>query len=69
MERSGSERVLMGSRMFDAARTIVIDSLPATSSEIEFKRLFCERMYGSEVDLTGFVEHLRSIQSNNNETD
>ncbi len=58
---SGPERVLMGSRMFDAARAIVLASLPPDLSEIEIKRRLCERMYGQEVDLIGFVAHLNAI--------
>jgi hypothetical protein len=61
MARSGAERVVMGSRMFDAARAIVLASFPAGLSEIEIKARLCERMYGGEVDLAGFVAHLRAI--------
>lgn len=62
MARSGAERVLMGSRMFDAARAIALASFPPGLSEIESKALLCERMYGEEVDLAGFVAHLRTIR-------
>jgi hypothetical protein len=62
MARSGVERVLMGSRMFDAARAIAIASFPPGLSEIEIKARLCERMYGEEVDLAGFVAHLRAIR-------
>ncbi len=60
MSHSGAERVLMGSRMFDAARDMVIASFPPGLSEIEIKARLCERMYGKEVDVTGFVAHLRA---------
>jgi hypothetical protein len=62
MARSGVERVLMGSRMFDAARAIVMASFPPGLSEIEIKARLCEQMYGAEVDLGGFVAHLRAIR-------
>ena len=60
MERSGSERVLMGSRMLDMARAMVLASFPPGLSEIEVKRRLCERFYGDEVDVDKFVEYLRS---------
>jgi hypothetical protein len=62
LARSGAERVLMGSGMFDAARAIVLASFPSGLSEIELKRRLCERFYGREVDVESFVEHLRSRQ-------
>jgi hypothetical protein len=62
LARSGAERVLMGSRMFDAARAMVLASFPSGLSEIEIKRRLCERFYGKEVDVDAFVEHLESIQ-------
>jgi len=46
MARSGSERVLMGSRCFDAARAMVIASLPRNLSKLEFKRRLFQRIYG-----------------------
>jgi len=59
LARSGAERVLMGSRMFDAARTIVLASFPPGLPEIEIKRRLCERFYGDDVDVEAFVEFLR----------
>ena len=60
LARSGVERVLMGSRMFDAARAMVLASFPPGLSEIEIKGRLCERLYGNEVDVEAFVEYLRS---------
>jgi hypothetical protein len=60
LARSGPERVLMGSQMFDAARAIVLASFPAGLSDIEVKRRLCQRLYGEEVRVDAFVEHLRS---------
>ena len=62
LARSGAERVLMGSRMFDAARAMVLASFPCGLSEIEIKRRLCERLYGNEVEIDAFVVHLRSSQ-------
>jgi hypothetical protein len=59
MARSGAERVMMGSRMFDAARALVLASFPPGLSDIEVKRRLCERFYGDEVDVEAFVESLR----------
>jgi hypothetical protein len=56
---SGSERVIVGSRMFDSARAIVLASLPADISELETKRLLCERLYANEVDVAACVESLK----------
>ena len=56
---SGAERVIMGSRMFDSARAIMLASLPSGISELETKRLLCERLYGNEVDVVAFVKSLR----------
>jgi hypothetical protein len=46
MARSGEERFLMGVRMFDAARDIVLASLPAGLSPEELKRRLFQRLYG-----------------------
>ena len=58
LERSGTERVQMGSRMFDAARAMVLASLPSNLPEIERNVRLCERLYGSEVDIDAFRVHL-----------
>ena len=44
LSRPGAERVKMGSRMFDVARTIALASFPSDLSEIETKRRLCERL-------------------------
>ena len=58
LSRSGAERVEMGSRMFDVARAIALASFPPGLSEIETKRRLCERLYGNEVNVEAFIEHL-----------
>lgn len=63
LERSGLERVLIGSRMFDVAKAMVLASFPEGLSEIEIKARLCERLYGDEVDISAFVQHLRSLES------
>lgn len=64
MERSGVERIRMASGMFDAAKAMVLASFPAGLTEIEVKRRLCERFYGDEVDVQGFIEHLTHIYKN-----
>ena len=46
MALSGAERFRMGVEMFEAARRMVLASLPAGLSETEHKRLLFERLYG-----------------------
>jgi hypothetical protein len=46
MKLSGAERFVMGARMFESARAIVLASLPANISEPERKRMLYERFYG-----------------------
>jgi len=62
LERSGAERILMGSRMFDVAKALVLASFPEGLTEIEIKARLCERLYGDEVDVSAFLQHLRSLQ-------
>lgn len=58
LSRTGAERVVMGSRMFDVARTIALASFPSDLSEIETKRRLCDRLYGNEVNVDAYIEHL-----------
>ena len=46
MARSGAERFIMGTRMFDAARAVVLASLPTELSQDELKRQLFHRLYG-----------------------
>jgi len=46
MARSGAERFRMGVEMFEAARRMVLASLPAGLTEDERKRRLFERIYG-----------------------
>jgi hypothetical protein len=62
LARSGAERVVMGSRMFDLARAMTFASFPPGLSEIEIKRRLCERLYGSEVDVEAFIKRLTQTQ-------
>lgn len=50
MARSGGERVVMGALMFDAARAMVIASLPRNLSKDEFKQRLFERIYGAPME-------------------
>ena len=49
MALSGAERFRMGVQMFDAARRMVLASLPAGLTETERKRLLFERLYGTQL--------------------
>ena len=61
LERSGAERVLMGSQMFDVAKAMVLASFPDGLDEIEIKARLCERLYGDEIDVNAFRQHLQSL--------
>jgi hypothetical protein len=58
LARSCADRLVMGCSMFDAARAMVLASFPEGLSEIESKGRLCRRLYGDEVDVEGFIEHL-----------
>ena len=62
LERSGAERMMMGSEMFDTAKTMILASLPPGLTPLEIKEKLCERLYGDEIDVEGFIRHLRSIE-------
>lgn len=66
LARSSDERMQMGSQMFEVAREMILASFPPGLSEIETKRRLCERLYGDEVDVEGFVANLeaRARQAN-----
>ena len=64
MERSGAERVLMGSRMFDVAKAMILASFPPDLTPLDIKERLCERLYGDEIDVEGFRAHLRSLPQN-----
>ena len=46
MKFSGAERFIIGARMFESARAVVLASLPKDISEAERKRILYERFYG-----------------------
>jgi hypothetical protein len=46
MSRSGEERFVMGALMFDAARELIIASLPANLPASELKQTLFKRIYG-----------------------
>lgn len=50
MARTGAERLIMGSAMFDLARKIILASLPRDLSEEELKRRLFERIYGQPLE-------------------
>ena len=58
LTRTPAERLVMSSQMFEAARAIVLASLPPGLSGTEIRRRLCERLYGDEVDLAAFSRRL-----------
>jgi hypothetical protein len=52
MALSGAERFRMGAEMFDAARRMVLASLPADLPEPERKRLLFQRIYGESLPIS-----------------
>ena len=62
LERSGFERMMMASEMFEAEKAMILASFPPGLTEIEIKERLVERFYGDEVDIRGFIAHLRSLQ-------
>jgi len=59
MARSGAERMVMGASMFDAARAMVLASLPNDLPEDELRLRLLERIYG--VSLEEFLDLSQSI--------
>ena len=49
MALSGAERFRMGAQMFDAARRMVLASLPTDLTESERKRQLFKRLYGESL--------------------
>jgi hypothetical protein len=62
LQRSGAERVLMGSQMFDVAKAIMLASFPEGLTGIEIKARLCERLYGDEIDVNAFIQQLKSLK-------
>jgi hypothetical protein len=52
MALSGAERFLIGGRMFEAARAMVLASLPKDLSETERNRRLYERFYGDALPVS-----------------
>jgi hypothetical protein len=51
MALSGAERLTMGCDMFDAARAMVVASLPEGLSDAERRRLIFKRIYAEELEV------------------
>lgn len=62
LERSGTERMIMGSSMFDTAKAMIVASLPEGLSPLEIKEQLCRRIYGDEIDVDAFIQHLREVE-------
>lgn len=63
LELSGSERVMMGCSMFDTAKAMIVASLPEGLTPLEIKEQLCRRLYGDEIDVDAFIQHLCSRES------
>ena len=63
LARSGAERLMMGLRMFEAARAMMLASFPPSLSEAEVRRHLCERLYGDEVNVEAFVRSLLNARN------
>ena len=50
MSRSGEERFMMGIRSFDAARAIVLSSIPRDLPPAELQHRLFERIYGAKIE-------------------
>jgi hypothetical protein len=50
MARTGEERFMMGISSFDAAREIVLASLPKDLPQNELNRKLFERIYGASIE-------------------
>lgn len=57
LARSGEERFIMGALMFDAARELIIASLPGNLSPTEFKHRLFERIYGTPLEVVISASH------------
>jgi hypothetical protein len=51
MARSGAERFVMGARMFEAAREMVLASFPPDLSRSELRRRLYGRIYGEPLPM------------------
>ena len=49
MKLTGAERFVIGARMFETARALVLASLPENLSEAELKRVLFKRFYGESL--------------------
>lgn len=58
MARSGEERFIMGALMFDAAREIILASLPKDLPDAKLRNLLFERIYGAP--LSNFINVKKS---------
>ena len=49
MKLTGAERFVIGARMFETSRALVLASLPENLSEADLKRVLYERFYGESL--------------------
>jgi hypothetical protein len=60
MARSGEERFIMGALMFDAAREMILASLPTDLPGPELKKRLFERIYGIPWESLGSTNELNN---------
>ena len=64
LQRSGAERMLMGARMFETAKQIILASLLPGITEREKRVQLFLRLYGSDFEpekRDRIIRHLRSL--------
>ena len=68
---SAAERLVIGARMFETARAMVVASLPRGLSLKETRRRICERFYGelAEEVFEGSENRLAAVQEQINRVD
>ena len=64
LERSGAERLIMGSQMFEAAKAMILASFPKNLTPIEIRLRLCERLYEGEIDMGAVRAHLLGLPQN-----
>lgn len=63
MAHSGETRMVMGSRMFDACREMVLASVPNSLSDSEIREALFLRFYGDEFDEKHRIRILEYLKS------
>lgn len=65
MSLSEAERLVMGSRMFDASRQLVLSSFPKNLNDMEIREQFFLRLYKndfSDMERRSIIEYLKDFK-------